>query len=375
VVTDKKIGQSTASLTTDAEYYTADVLSSQDYYAFGAPMPGRNFNSNASSRGFGGQLKDDEISGSGNMTTAEYWEYDTRLGRRWNIDPITYAWQSPYEAFYNNPIVFTDPSGLKGEKKKETNSEGTRNPETNTDHGERFYKRDDKVTTPNTRTGSVGLTTDMLRVAGRENGITGFGINFSRKVGKAFEQLALIEFMEVGKQIGHSTPDRFAKYGVGATTIPDATDDISIYYSEGNKFGKRTIPNASIYEVKAYKGALRLSSSRGQIKAIIDIAARANNNLGGLPASVTFITTSDTKISDDVLIYASEKNVNLFQSTAALTVDGNIIFSSPMELNYSAHPAVPFSLHQINMEYPPAFLGGLNLIPENPNDPDPEQVE
>ena len=37
--------------------------------------------------GFNGQEKVDEIAGAGNHTTAEFWEYDTRLGRRWNRDP------------------------------------------------------------------------------------------------------------------------------------------------------------------------------------------------------------------------------------------------------------------------------------------------
>lgn len=61
--------------------------------------------------GFNGQEKDDEISGSGNHYTAEFWEYDPRTGRRWNIDPIRVAWESPYAAFRNNPIVLNDPNG------------------------------------------------------------------------------------------------------------------------------------------------------------------------------------------------------------------------------------------------------------------------
>jgi hypothetical protein len=56
-----------------------------------------------------------EIAGSGNSYTAEYWQYDSRLGRRWNVDPITYPWQSSYAAFNNNPIYFTDPLGLEGD--------------------------------------------------------------------------------------------------------------------------------------------------------------------------------------------------------------------------------------------------------------------
>ena len=39
--------------------------------------------------GFQNQEKDDEIKGEGISYTAEYWEYDSRLGRRWNLDPHT----------------------------------------------------------------------------------------------------------------------------------------------------------------------------------------------------------------------------------------------------------------------------------------------
>lgn len=58
-----------------------------------------------------GQEKDDEIVGSGNMYTAEYWEYDARLGRRWNRDPVDKPWMSPYHAFSNKPIMNVDPNG------------------------------------------------------------------------------------------------------------------------------------------------------------------------------------------------------------------------------------------------------------------------
>ncbi len=58
--------------------------------------------------------RDDEVSGNGNSYTAEYWQYDPRLGRRWNVDPVIYPWQSPYAAFNNNPIYFIDPDGRKG---------------------------------------------------------------------------------------------------------------------------------------------------------------------------------------------------------------------------------------------------------------------
>ncbi len=61
---------------------------------------------------FNGQEKDDEVSGVGNTMTAEFWEYDARLGRRWNVDPIVKPWESGYATLANSPIIFIDPKGL-----------------------------------------------------------------------------------------------------------------------------------------------------------------------------------------------------------------------------------------------------------------------
>ncbi|MFO0477362.1 MAG: RHS repeat domain-containing protein [Bacteroidota bacterium] len=85
----------------------------KEYCLFGAPMGGsRSFQSSTGYRyGFNGQEKDDEIAGNGNINTAEFWQYDTRLGRRWNTDPIVKPWESPYATFANNPIWFSDVNG------------------------------------------------------------------------------------------------------------------------------------------------------------------------------------------------------------------------------------------------------------------------
>jgi RHS repeat-associated protein len=63
---------------------------------------------------FQGQEKDDEILGNGNSYTAEYWQYDPRLGRRWNLDPVVKEWESPYACFNNSPIIVIDPNGQTG---------------------------------------------------------------------------------------------------------------------------------------------------------------------------------------------------------------------------------------------------------------------
>jgi RHS repeat-associated protein len=94
--------------------------------AFGSPMSNRSFNASSSRYGFNSQEKDDEIASSGSINTAMFWEYDTRLGRRWNIDPKPTIGYSDYSAFLNNPIVYTDPMGDKvknGYEKSKANAE------------------------------------------------------------------------------------------------------------------------------------------------------------------------------------------------------------------------------------------------------------
>jgi len=62
--------------------------------------------------GFNGQMKDDEVYGvEGTSYTAEYWQYDSRLGRRWNVDPVYKSFVSNYSCLSNNPIVKKDPLG------------------------------------------------------------------------------------------------------------------------------------------------------------------------------------------------------------------------------------------------------------------------
>jgi hypothetical protein len=61
--------------------------------------------------GFNGQHKDNEVAGIGNHNTALFWEYDTRLGRRWNLDPVDQISISNYATFGNNPIFYSDVLG------------------------------------------------------------------------------------------------------------------------------------------------------------------------------------------------------------------------------------------------------------------------
>lgn len=59
--------------------------------------------------GFNGQEREKEINPS--VTSAEFWMYDGRLGRRWNMDPKPNPSISDYATFANNPILFRDANG------------------------------------------------------------------------------------------------------------------------------------------------------------------------------------------------------------------------------------------------------------------------
>lgn len=102
-VSDKRWWQSGSAV--------ADVVSSQEYYPFGMLMPGRGFSSGGYRYGFNGQEKSNEVNGDGNSYTAEFWQYDSRIGRRWNLDGRPKIWESPYASLSNSPLSVIDPLG------------------------------------------------------------------------------------------------------------------------------------------------------------------------------------------------------------------------------------------------------------------------
>lgn len=81
-------------------------------------LVGRGFRAGSGSYRYSinGQEKEKEL--SNNITSAEFWMYDSRLVRRWNVDPIIKIHESPYLCFSGNPIKNSD---LKGN----TSSNGT----------------------------------------------------------------------------------------------------------------------------------------------------------------------------------------------------------------------------------------------------------
>ena len=120
VITDRKLvdlestitGTNINEIVANQTFFTPEVVAYNDYYAFGMLKPERHGRAGDSYRyGFNGMESDDEVSGEGNSYTAPFWQYDSRVARRWNIDPVVKHNESPYATFANNPIWFVDPSG------------------------------------------------------------------------------------------------------------------------------------------------------------------------------------------------------------------------------------------------------------------------
>lgn len=105
--------------------------------------------------------KDDEIYGNGNSYTAEYWQYDSRLGRRSNVDPIVKHHESPYACFANNPIWFMDPNGADSIKAPNGNMQNAGDGYVPYEHDGNHYLVGDglktKIWDPNVDTGSDQL--------------------------------------------------------------------------------------------------------------------------------------------------------------------------------------------------------------------------
>ncbi|KOY84267.1 hypothetical protein AD998_21900 [bacterium 336/3] len=73
-------------------------------------QPNRQYtNSEAYRYGFNSHEKSEEL-GNG-IYTAEFWEYDSKIARRWNLDPVSQTNISDYAVFKNSPILYKDSNG------------------------------------------------------------------------------------------------------------------------------------------------------------------------------------------------------------------------------------------------------------------------
>jgi RHS repeat-associated protein len=94
-------------------YYTAEILTSTDYYPFGFQMSGRVYEGDGYRYGFGGQEVDNEIIGTGNSISYYFRKYNPRIARFLSRDPLSgnFPWWSPYQYAGNRPIDGIDLEG------------------------------------------------------------------------------------------------------------------------------------------------------------------------------------------------------------------------------------------------------------------------
>ncbi|MCX6317427.1 MAG: hypothetical protein NTW29_09070 [Bacteroidetes bacterium] len=110
-VSDRKLQVQEYESSTSIEYYAADITTAGDGYSGGMEMPSRTFAQVSATYRYSinGQEKSPEI--GANTTTAEFWQYDARIVRRWNVDPLIKDKESPYLVFSGNPLWFRDIKG------------------------------------------------------------------------------------------------------------------------------------------------------------------------------------------------------------------------------------------------------------------------
>jgi RHS repeat-associated protein len=113
VIIDKKIVYEGSG---EVDYYGAEILSSNEYYAFGMQIPSKAFSESSLKYrfGFNGKENDSEVKGEGNQQDYGMRIYDPRVGRFLSLDPLSHKYPelAPYQFASNRPIDGVDLDGL-----------------------------------------------------------------------------------------------------------------------------------------------------------------------------------------------------------------------------------------------------------------------
>ncbi|MEM9341100.1 MAG: RHS repeat-associated core domain-containing protein, partial [Bacteroidota bacterium] len=183
------------------------------------------------------------------------------------------------------------------------------------------------------------LSTNLLRSIAIESGVNPQRPNFDRIIGDAFERAALDGVGARRNTRNIPTPAR-AAFGGRPRTRPDGFNDIKVF-DPRNKRKVRVYANSSVYEVKARNGKIRLSSDLHQARGLLQIA---RNSQGGRVrrGQLTFVTTSNTTIGDDIIRQGNSSGVSVSQIVAFRVGKTNRIVLSPkIKLTTGSSISVP----------------------------------
>jgi RHS repeat-associated protein len=109
VVSDKKVPDNVSGNV--VLNYKPEIISIRDYYAYGSEINERSFEPIKPKYRYGFNTQEKVFEINKDHYTARYWEYDSRLGRRWNVDPKPTVGFSEYAVNMDDPISKNDPEG------------------------------------------------------------------------------------------------------------------------------------------------------------------------------------------------------------------------------------------------------------------------
>ncbi len=154
-ISDKKIGVPSGST---ISYYTADLISANDYYPFGMLQNNRSFTAGSTKYryGFNGKENDNEIKGDGNQQDYGMRIYDPRTGRFLSVDPLTakYPELTPYQFASNRPIDGIDLDGLEFANKIAENA---------------YYHRSPGLNLPKPAPATIPVSTSSIQASYKDN--------------------------------------------------------------------------------------------------------------------------------------------------------------------------------------------------------------
>jgi len=277
----------------------SEIIEENNYYPFGLKHKGYNTNVSSSGNSVAQKFKYNgvelEESLGLNLYEMDKRQYDPAIGRFTGIDPITHHQFTPYRAFDNNPVLWTDPTGADSYRYDWNSNDGTY---INTTTGE---KTKDWKTAISETTEELGIDSKPLtkKALGSLLGTTD-----SEKIGDRFEQL----FQKWGKEnyLTFIVPNEHFESDDFGDVLPDGV-------SVGTTLFGRTgvAPNIAFWDAKATGksvwGATFLKNR--QLKAYIQVLAKLNvkNTTKNV---LIYVTTSDVVNVNAVRKYAEKRGVS-----------------------------------------------------------------
>jgi hypothetical protein len=234
------------------------------------------------------------------------------------------------------------------------------------------------------------LTTTMLRTIAAANGIGAgeTGITQSRTIGLAFENWVLTSMGQIPRNTtSFMSPERKAQNagngGLPASVIPEFVGGLGLWWSD---YGLVGFPESMFFEVKAVTGVMTQSTNRYQLVGLIDVAAMSPAGSSTMPShpppAVVFTTTANTGVGADVLAYATQRGVAIWQEI----VEYDAASANPQNPDLYIELALPLNLNVYGTAsvapMPPLWPHSPLTSPTTPasklivpGDPDPVEVD